>query len=137
MSLQTALLGCLTIPGRPEHLRTARGFVARSLDADFAETDTAVLLVSELISNSLQHTDSGRPGGMVTVTLIANPAGLRVEVADEGAATVPAVQSDAGSSAETERGRGLRIVEALSDRWGSVSGENHTVTWFELTDAAR
>jgi len=92
MRTGAALLGSLTIPGRPEHVAEARAFAARTLGESCACADTVVLLTCELVTNSLQHSDSRRDGGTITVTLIAIPGGIRAEVTDEGGATVPALR---------------------------------------------
>jgi anti-sigma regulatory factor (Ser/Thr protein kinase) len=134
MDAQTALLSSLTIPGRPEHLRSARSFVARYLGDDYPCTDTVVLLTSELVSNSMQHSSSRRPGGSITIALMAIPGGVRVEVTDEGSATVPAIQRAARAPDLAESGRGLEIVDMLSTSWSYRADEQGTVTWFELAD---
>lgn len=137
MSTETVLLGSLTIPGRPEQLHAARMFVARVLSGDCPCMDTVVLLASELISNSLQHSDSRHPGGVITVTLIEIQGGIRAEVADEGGVTVPALRpAPRGSPELAESGRGLQLVDTLSARWSYCRDQAGTVTWFELTDAA-
>lgn len=131
------LLGSLTIPGQPAHVASARAFVARTLGDDHPCTDTAVLLTSELVTNSLRHSLSRRDGGTITVTLIAIPGGIRAEVIDEGGATVPALRTGPGRSPEqTEGGRGLLLVEMLSDRWSYWRDEVGMATWFELTEPA-
>jgi anti-sigma regulatory factor (Ser/Thr protein kinase) len=132
MRTGTALLGSLTIPGRPEHVAEARAFAARKLGDDWACADTAVLLTCELVTNALQHSDSRRSGGTITVTLIAVPGGIRAEVIDEGSATVPALRPDSPELAEG--GRGLQLVDMLSARWNYCRDEAGTVTWFELTE---
>ena len=138
MKAGVALLGSLTIPGRPEHAAAARVFVARTLGDDYACADTAVLLTSELVTNSLQHSHSCRDGGTITVTLIAIPGGIRAEVIDEGGATAPALRTGPGELPElTEDGRGLHLVEMLSDRWSYWRDAAGTVTWFELTETVR
>jgi anti-sigma regulatory factor (Ser/Thr protein kinase) len=119
-----ALLGSLTIPGRPECVHVAREFVAARLRDGYACADTAVLLTSELVTNSAVHSDSRRHGGTVTVTLIAVPDGIRAEVIDEGGVTVPSLRP------------GPQLIEALSARWDYWSDEAGTVTWFELTEPA-
>jgi len=137
MNTEAALLGSLTVPGRPQHLHAARAFVARTLGDHCSCADTAVLLASELVGNSLQHSDSGRPGGMVTITLIAIPGGIRAEVTDEGGATVPAVRSaTVGAPHLAENGRGLQLVDSLAARWSYCRDQAGTVTWFELTESA-
>jgi anti-sigma regulatory factor (Ser/Thr protein kinase)/DNA-binding XRE family transcriptional regulator len=128
------LLGALTIAGRPDQLRTARALVAGTLGADSDLTETAVLLASELIANSVQHSHSRRPGGRITIRLLSVASGLRVEVTDAGAPTVPVLACS--QSALAECGRGLRLVEALADRWGYEPGRRRLMTWFELDGAA-
>jgi serine/threonine-protein kinase RsbW len=133
MKAGTALLGSLTIPGRAEHVAEARGFVRRTLGADCAEADTAILLTSELVTNSIQHSRSRRDGGTITITLIAVPDGIRAEVIDEGGATEPMLDSGQGEPASlAENGRGLQLVQLLSARWSYAHDEAGTVTWFEL-----
>ena len=61
MQSQAVLLASLTIPGAPAYLHAARAFVARTLGDGCACSDTAVLLTSELVTNSVQH--SSDPGG--------------------------------------------------------------------------
>jgi serine/threonine-protein kinase RsbW len=130
------LLGSITIPGRPEHVRLARQFTTLFLHEKEAGAD-AVLLVSELVSNSILHSDSRLPGGMITVTLFGVPCGIRAEVTDQGSATVPALTTGPAAEEPTENGRGLLLVERLSDRWGIVTAPDCTVTWFELTGQSR
>ena len=133
MKTSAALLGSLTIPGRPERVAQARAFVAQALGDHRTSADTAVLLTSELVTNSLQHSDSGRDGGTVTITLIAIPGGIRAEVIDEGGATVPALHPGPPESPElTVSGRGLLLVNELAARWSYSRDEAGTVTWFEL-----
>jgi len=129
------LLGSLTISGEPARLRSARDFVARALRGANADMDTAVLLTSELVTNSVQHSTSSRPGGTVTITVIAIPGGVRVEVIDDGGATVPAVIADRQPEDPdiSENGRGLRLVDVLSASWNYYRDPAGTVTWFELT----
>lgn len=135
MTASPTLLGCLTIPGRPEQVAAVRAFTARTLGEDNACTDTAVLLTSELVTNSLQHSHSGRDGGSITVTLIAIPGGIRAEVIDDGGMTVPTLRRGrVGSPDLTEAGRGLQLVQMLAARWNYSRDEAGTVTWFELMD---
>jgi anti-sigma regulatory factor (Ser/Thr protein kinase) len=136
MKTGTLLLGSLTIAGKPEHLRAVRAFVARSLGDERACADTAVLLTSELVTNSLQHSQSRRHGGSITVSLIAVLGGIRAEVIDEGGATVPALRPGQPDPPElAESGRGLMLVDSLSARWSYLCGEGGTVTWFELAES--
>ena len=135
MRTQAVLLGRLTIPGRPTCLHAAREFIARTLGSDHARLDTAVLLTSELVTNSVKHSESGRPGGTVTVTLLSVPDRIRVEVIDDGSENVPALRLGEAESPElAESGRGLQLAEFLSANWGYYRDTAGTVTWFELTE---
>jgi anti-sigma regulatory factor (Ser/Thr protein kinase) len=135
MRTQAVLLGSLTIPGQPACLHAAREFIARALHSDDARLDTAVLLTSELVTNSVKHSESRRSGGTVTITLISVPDGIRVEVIDDGSENELAVHLSRVESPEPiESGRGLQLVEFLSANWGYYRDAAGTVTWFELTE---
>ena len=129
------LLGSLTIPGQPACLHAAREFIARALGPGDARLDAAVLLTSELATNSIKHSESGSSGGTVTITLISVPDGIRVEVIDDGSENEPAVRLSQAESPELiETGRGLQLVEFLSANWGYYRDTAGTVTWFELAE---
>jgi anti-sigma regulatory factor (Ser/Thr protein kinase) len=133
MPPQAVLLDTLTIPGKPAFLHAVREFVASALsDCDCSET--AVLLASELVTNSVQHSDSRHPGGTITVVVISVVSGMRIEVIDNGGATVPALKTAEDAGDLSEDGRGLQMVEMLSARWGHYSDDAGTVTWFELME---
>jgi serine/threonine-protein kinase RsbW len=135
MRTQAVLLGSLTIPGQPACLHAAREFIARALGPGDARLDTAVLLTSELATNSIKHSESGSSGGTVTITLISVPDGIRVEVIDDGSENEPAVRLSQAESPELiETGRGLQLVEFLSANWGYYRDTAGTVTWFELAE---
>lgn len=82
--------------------------------------EDVLLLVSELVSNSVRHSFSEE----IDIHIRANGERIRVEVSDDGP----------GFNEEAPRGDGLglTIVEKLSDRWGLTSGERFTV-WAELS----
>ena len=74
----------------------------RRLDAD-----VALLLYSELVTNSVRHSGSAVPGGVVTVTVAAAATGIvRVEVTDRIGDGVPVLPS-APADGEAEGSRGL------------------------------
>ena len=60
---RATVLGSLTIPGHPEQVAAARAFVSRTLSSHRvgADSDTATLLTSEIVTNAIRHTRSG-PG---------------------------------------------------------------------------
>jgi anti-sigma regulatory factor (Ser/Thr protein kinase) len=116
----------------PAAVSGARRFLRRTalgwgLDEDTA--DTAVLCVSELVTNSLIHTHAGC---LVRVTL--NDESLTTTVCDAGAA---GAGWEAIDDPSLVHGRGLRLVEALASRWGSEADASGTAVWFALDVAER
>jgi anti-sigma regulatory factor (Ser/Thr protein kinase) len=123
------VLGSLTIPGRPEHVREARTFVAKALGDLHPGLDNAVLLTSELVTNAVMHSSSRCNGGTVTVTIADSAGGVRIEVADAGSdLSSPVVRADVYAS----DGHGLFLVQMISDKWGYLRHENGTTVWFWL-----
>jgi anti-sigma regulatory factor (Ser/Thr protein kinase) len=134
---RAAVLGSLTIPGRPEHVREARAFVAKALGELHPDLDNAVLLTSELVTNAVMHSRSRCDGGSVTVLIVESGGGVRIEIADEGSElSSPVVRGDVYAS----DGHGLYLVQTLADQWGYLRDEGGTTVWFWLgpgTSAAR
>jgi anti-sigma regulatory factor (Ser/Thr protein kinase) len=125
-----AVLGTLTIPGRPEHVREARGFVTKALGELHPNLDNAVLLTSELVTNAVMHSSSRCHGGIVTVLIMEAADGVRIEVADEGSdLSTPVVRGDVYAS----DGHGLFLVQTLSDQWGYLRDGKGTTVWFWLS----
>ncbi|MBY8879310.1 ATP-binding protein [Actinacidiphila acidipaludis] len=91
-------------------------------------TETAVLLLSELVTNAVRH--SRVPGRHVEVRCVLTEAALRVEVSDAGHG-VPVLRE---ADDEDESGRGLALVAALAQKWGvlpRLHGIGKTV-WCEI-----
>jgi anti-sigma regulatory factor (Ser/Thr protein kinase) len=121
----------VTVPGEPEQVSRARVFVARTLaDAGLprVDSDAATLLTSELVTNAVLHTDSGRPGGMVSVVVFGLPDGVLVEVTDGGSASAPVVKADALAG----EGQGLYLVQQMASQWGYRRDLAGTTVWFHL-----
>jgi anti-sigma regulatory factor (Ser/Thr protein kinase) len=119
------------VAGLVERVRVVRSFVGAVLGPEHPCGDDAMLLASELFTNSLRHSSSGLPGETVTVTVTvtAGAGAVRVEVADRSGPGAPELRR-AGEDAED--GRGLGIVERLAERWGWRRRGGRTVTWFVL-----
>jgi anti-sigma regulatory factor (Ser/Thr protein kinase) len=97
----------VTIPSVPEQVRAARDFVARILGKSHAHVDLALLLASELVTNSVRHDGSAVPGGTVTVTVAAGDEIVRVEVTGrigDGLLVLPSAAASADEDAEGRRG---------------------------------
>lgn len=89
-----------------------------------ATEEITLLLVSELVTNALLH---GRPP--LELRLTAGADRVRVEVYDAAGDQMPALRFPPPDS---PHGRGMEIVAALSDRWGSASSPVGKVVWFEV-----
>ena len=87
------------------------------------------LLVSELVTNSVRHAQSG-PEDSIHLRLMLREDCVRVEVADSGPGFDP---PDHDPTAELARdsGWGLFFVTQLADRWG-VDREGGGRVWFEI-----
>jgi serine/threonine-protein kinase RsbW len=88
----------------------------------------AEMIVTELVTNAVRH----GPGGPVEVAIEAGGAGVRGEVADPGTGFRKFAQVRRRMT--EEGGRGLFLVDALSDSWG-LSADSSRV-WFEVTAQA-
>lgn len=117
-------------PGTPAQVRRVRDFVWRTLGESPITAD-AVLLVSELATNAILHTESGYGLGTFTVTVCSDKTFVGIEVEDAGSSMTPAVLC----VGETDEfgGRGLSIVAQLASRWGHYSRNSRHVVWFELS----
>ena len=113
--------------GSGDQVGRARLFVGQVLGGCPA-ADDAVLLTSELVTNAITHTASGR-GGKVVVTVYRADTRVRVEVRDDGSDQVPAVRLY--DQAE-ESGYGLGLVELMAHRWGHRGGHRGRIVWFML-----
>ena len=120
----------LTVTADATATRSARALV-RDLCATAAvgpqAVETAVLLVTELVSNAVEH-----GGGSAVVEADLDDTRLRVSVAD----TDPRLPTAALAAIDAERGRGLLLVEALSSRWGATPQDGGKTVWFELDRAS-
>ncbi|MBT2411184.1 SpoIIE family protein phosphatase [Streptomyces sp. ISL-12] len=111
----------------PEAVRHARRFTRRTLRAwDVPDTgvDAVLLVVSELVTNALVHTD-----GPVRLDLTLVGGRLRVAVADSSPRT-PARPTGVGW--EATGGRGILLVEAVSAAWGTLPVSGGKQVWSEL-----
>ena len=123
------IVGSLTTAGQTKNVSEARAFVARTLGPAHPCADEAVLLCSELVTNAVLHSESGRPGGTVTVVVLGLPGAVRVEVVDNGSArSTPVVKAEVYEP----HGHGLFLVEQLAENWGYTRDEVGTTVWFRL-----
>ncbi|SOE12561.1 Serine phosphatase RsbU, regulator of sigma subunit [Streptomyces sp. 2323.1] len=117
----------------PERIAEARRQVRAVLHdwADPDQVDSAVLMVSEVVTNVLLHTD----GDALLVAEISGERGarrVRVDVADSSD-ELPHRRSP-GELASS--GRGLVLLELLAGAWGVDPRGDGKSTWFELYEDA-
>lgn len=119
-----------TFRADPGAVRSARAAVRgqlRSWELDTSVADTAVLLVSELVTNSLRHASG--PIGLRLVRPSGTREALLVEVSD----TRPDPPRERWPRPDDESGRGLQLLASSSRRWGTRPDGTGKAVWFELT----
>ncbi|MFB1047780.1 SpoIIE family protein phosphatase [Streptomyces chrestomyceticus] len=116
------------LPGTPSSVPEGRRFLLRTLRAWglTALADTALLLSSELLTNAVRHAS-----GPLTLRVWYSARELGVEVVD---GSTPRPRARLADTAE-ENGRGLMLVEALADAWGTRPGAVGKTVWFTLLTA--
>jgi anti-sigma regulatory factor (Ser/Thr protein kinase) len=129
--LDLALAPTPTAPSR------ARAAISAWLKQDHGDGELvgiAQLLVSELVSNGLQHGHSPF-GGPLQLRGRLSETTCRVELWNMGTqGTVAAVAPRNGGA---DGGFGLIFVVRLSDAWGVERDGHGTTVWFELSTATR
>lgn len=111
-----------TIPRGPDAPSCARQVLLTSLPPG-AQLDDALLLTSELVTNVVRH--APETVGQIDLGISADPV-LTISVTQGGG--FPDEMGPSGSLG----GMGLRIVDAVSSRWGFSSDGDSLVMWFEL-----
>nr|WP_189848920.1 SpoIIE family protein phosphatase [Streptomyces omiyaensis] len=115
----------------PEALSSARHMIRAAVRAWGAgsRADEIELVADELMTNALMHTDGG---AIITLRILPGPERrLRVEVEDRSSA-LPR-RREAGEAGVS--GRGLLLVDQLSDSWGVESRGGGKCVWCEFAVA--
>jgi anti-sigma regulatory factor (Ser/Thr protein kinase) len=116
------------LPSQRESARTARQLIRIVLgeERNIGDriTEDAVLLTSELIANAVRHTGARVLG----LRLRSNRGLIRIEVRDPSR-DLPCLAPQDEPAME---GRGLRVVDQLSDRWGVDLLPRGKTVWFEI-----
>ena len=102
--------------------------------------DDVVLVVSELFGNAVRHTsrcDALRVDAIV-VRGEDDCVYLRIGVTDTGGDTLDKVRPPSEVDFDSESGRGLLLVEELSDHWGAEPCKTGKTVWadFDVSRAA-
>jgi anti-sigma regulatory factor (Ser/Thr protein kinase) len=123
----------MSLGSGPDAAADARRAIAQlRADLDPPLMETLRLLVTELVTNSVRHTDCDS----LTLRIAVGKSAVLTEVADKGPPF--AVEELEGQSAEAhqpEGGWGLFLVERLARSWGVKEDEGSKRVWFELSRA--
>ncbi len=110
--------------------------------------EAAALIVTELVTNAVQHTSTRR----IRCRLLRSAEGVRICVWNRGRARIPAPASPCDSTGLpfagfpgtadlegddaldrlSEDGRGLLLVEALAARWGTRAALAGRLVWADI-----
>jgi len=126
----TELHSCqVRLAAKPAAVGQARCHVQAAIGAWAVPVDehVAVLLTSELVTNAITH----QPGRTITVVIVCSPGQLPVDV--HGPSRALPVLAPAPVDAET--GRGLMLVDTLSDEWGTYRTPAGKAVYFTLAPA--
>jgi anti-sigma regulatory factor (Ser/Thr protein kinase) len=126
----STLTASVDLPPVAASVPVARHVVVQLLRAWSApqDLDDTALLVTELVANVVDHV-----GGEahLTLELTLSDAWLRIAVVD-GSSVLPVVRELQQGNA---RGRGLLLVQAIADRWGTDEHDGGKRVWFEVAPA--
>ncbi|MGW0315492.1 ATP-binding protein [Streptomyces flavidovirens] len=106
--LRSALRRHLTLWGLPELVESAQ------------------ICVTELVSNVINHVGGGTP---TTLAVSMSDTYLRIEMRDPDTRALPTLLH---AEFDAESGRGMALVDAVTDRWGVILRADSKVVWCEL-----
>jgi len=112
--------------GEERQLGVLRRWLA-SLLPQHPARDDVTSVATELASNALRHTASGR-GGWFAVEITWHQSIVRVAVADGGGPAAPHVIGDRAA----EHGRGLLLVRGLSVHTGVTGDQRGRLVWADV-----
>jgi two-component sensor histidine kinase len=126
---------CVVVPHHARGARQARHRLTAALTGNVPPALLAdvISVAAELIANAVRHAEP-LPGGVVRLAWRLKTSGdkrtVEVRVTDGGAPQLPRPRS---ASIDEADGRGLKIVEALADRWGVDKDGLGQSVWAELS----
>lgn len=120
----------LSLEHTPHAVRAARHHERTTLRAwglPLSVIEDAVVVISELVTNAHLHT----PNGPADIHLLTHHQGLVISVRDTCPAPIdlPAALPDT----DEDHGRGLNIVRALAEAFGSSHGPSGKIVWARLS----
>jgi anti-sigma regulatory factor (Ser/Thr protein kinase) len=117
----------------PDAAAEARRAIARlRADLDPPLMETLRLLVTELVTNSVRHTDCQA----FTLRIAVGKSAVLTEVTDDGAPLDLALfEGEDSCAADPDTGWGLFLVQRLARDWGVKEEGSSKRVWFELARA--
>ena len=124
-----------SLPRHPRAARQARQVLETVSASEGVLGYTAALLLSEVVSNAVRHSEGATL--QLAVTWQETDRALVVAVFDCNAHMRDGVRSRDGAADDLETGRGIDLLDALADDWGvSTVGDSGKWVWFRLTQHA-
>lgn len=118
------------LPGDETAPGLARGFLRETLrgwELDDDAVDAALLCASELVTNVVMH------AGQESVISVERDAGaVTVRVRHPTVEAEVPIEPVTGADPLHIAGRGLALVDAVADGWGSETTSGETCVWFRL-----
>ncbi|MER6153022.1 ATP-binding protein [Streptomyces hirsutus] len=117
-----------TLPREPESAAVARRLVRTALATWGLEDriDDAMVVITELVSNAVDHS---RLASIRVIVSRPSESRVRLGVVDRSK-VVPTMRTD--SNGDQVRGRGLVLVDSLTERWGTDLYRWGKQVWGEL-----
>lgn len=117
----------------PLSARAARRFARSCLEAhngdvDHGLSEDVLLLVSELVSNSVRHAGPHNEGDTIELRLQLAADRIRIEVTDHSSA-LPIMGDGA---VDKLSGRGMLLVDRIAGRWGVAPTASGKTVWLEI-----
>jgi len=109
----------------PDSVAEARRFVIETLGDVPADISVIELLTGELAANAVLHAHSE-----YRVRVFTNSNLVRVEIVNDEPELLLSLKEPS-----SEGGRGLRILDALAQDWGTVSHQDEKIVWFAVSTA--
>jgi anti-sigma regulatory factor (Ser/Thr protein kinase) len=127
----SSLTASIDLPPTPASVPTARHLLLDILRAWQVpqDRDDAALLVTELVANVVDHVQGE---ASLTLEVAFSDGWLRISVVD-GSSIRPVVRDLEHAQ---PRGRGLLLVKAIADRWGSDDHRGGKRVWLELAPSS-
>jgi serine/threonine-protein kinase RsbW len=124
----------MTVVADPTAAGEARRALAACRLVGAAKQPALLLLVSELVTNSVRHAGL-TAAERIRLRARCDDACAHVEVCDRGrSGRVPGKRTP-GIEALEPGGLGLMLVDEMADRWGVARDDGETCVWFELACA--